>query len=68
MGDEKDESVTKNKNDGFFFIKFLMFILFNYIVWVMRMKIVFKVNKVWEVIDFGNKIEEKNDMVIVLIF
>lgn len=36
--------------------------------WAMRMKIAFKVNKIWEVIDPGTKNEEKNNMAIALLF
>lgn len=34
----------------------------------MRMKIALKVNKVWETIDPANKVEEKNDIAIALVF
>ena len=40
----------------------------NYTVWAMRMKIALKVNKVWETIDPANKVEEKNDIAIALVF
>lgn len=68
MVDIKDEYEFGNKEVRFLFIKFLMLIFINYTVWVMRMKIALKVYKVWEVIDFGNKFEEKNNLVIVFLF
>lgn len=46
-----------------------MLSLINYIVWVIRMKIVLKVYKVWEVIEGEEIIEgDKNNMIIVLLF
>lgn len=66
--DKKDEVMMKSKEIGLFLIKCFMFDFENYIVWVIRMKIVFKVNKVWEVIEFGIKDEDKNNMAIALLF
>ena len=68
MADVKDEPETSNKETGPSSIKFSMLTSSNYTVWVMRMKIALKVNKVWETIDHGNKHEEKNNMAIALIF
>lgn len=68
MVNMKEEVEINIKKIRFLFIKFLMLIFINYIVWVMRMKIVIKVNKVWEIIDFRSKYKEKNNIVIVLLF
>ena len=69
MGDEKEDiTEMKIKEHGPSSIIFLMLNSSNYTVWAMRMKIAFKVNKVWEAIDPGSKAEGKNDMAIALIF
>lgn len=40
----------------------------NYTVWTMRMKILLKVNKVWEITETGKDDGDKNDMAIALLF
>ena len=67
MAEVKEEATMKNKEVGSS-IKFPMLNSTNYTVWVMRMKIALKVNKVWETIDPGSKDEEKNNMAIALLF
>lgn len=40
----------------------------NYTVWAMRMKVLLRINKVWDTIDPGSTDEEKNDVAIGLLF
>ena len=68
MADVKEEIDTPTKETGPSTIKFPMLNSSNYTVWVMRMKIALKVNKVWETIDPGSKHEEKNNTAIALLF
>ena len=68
MADIKDEHELGNKEARSSSIKFPMLTSTNYTVWAMRMKIALKVHKVWEVIDPGNKSEEKNNLAIALLF
>lgn len=51
MSDVKNEIEMSGKDFGLIFIRFFMLNFINYIVWSMWMKIVFKVNEVWEIID-----------------
>ncbi|XP_048615803.1 uncharacterized protein LOC106453556 [Brassica napus] len=67
MGDVKEESAM-SKDARPSSVKFPMLSSSNYTVWSMRMKIAFKVCKVWETIDPGNKDEEKNNMAIAFLF
>ena len=68
MSDVKEEDAMTVKETGPSSIKFPMLSSTNYTVWAMKMKIALKVNKVWEAIDPGNKVEAKNNMAIALIF
>lgn len=45
-----------------------MLTLTNYTVWVMRMKVLLRVYKVWEAIDPGTEEAEKNDIATALLF
>ena len=49
-------------------IKCLMLTSSNYTVWAMRMKILLKVHKVWEVIETESADGDKNDMATALLF
>ena len=40
----------------------------NYTVWAMRISVLLKVHKVWEVIDNESKDRDKNDMATALLF
>ena len=40
----------------------------NYTVWAIRMKILLKVHRVWEIVEEETNVSEKNDMAIALIF
>ena len=68
MNDVKEESEMNVKEDGPSSNRFPVLRSMNYTVWAMKIKIALKVNKVWEAIDPCNKIEEKNNMAIALIF
>ncbi|KAG7585452.1 Ribonuclease H-like superfamily [Arabidopsis thaliana x Arabidopsis arenosa] len=60
--------VTKPKETGSSSIRCPMLTTTNYTVWVMRMKPMLRVNKVWEAIDPGSTDDDKNDMAKVLLF
>ena len=49
-------------------IKCLMLTSSNYTVWAMRMKILLKVHKVWDVIETESADSDKNDMATTLLF
>ena len=68
MAEVKEEIELNKKDGGSTTIKFPMLNSTNYTVWAMRMKIALKVNKVWEAIDPGSKVEDKNNMAIALLF
>ncbi|KAG7569396.1 hypothetical protein ISN45_Aa04g021180 [Arabidopsis thaliana x Arabidopsis arenosa] len=55
-------------NGGSSSIKCPMLTSTNYTVWAMRMRILLRVNKVWEVIEESSNNEEKNDMATALLF
>ena len=40
----------------------------NYTVWAMRMKILLKVHKVWEIIEMEVEDDKKNNMAMALLF
>ena len=40
----------------------------NYTVWAIRMKILLKVHRVWEIVEEETNVSDKNDMAIALIF
>ena len=40
----------------------------NYSVWVMRMKVLLRIHKVWETIEPGSDEEDKNDIATALLF
>ena len=40
----------------------------NYTVWAMRMKILLKVHKVWEIVETESDASDKNDMATTLLF
>lgn len=68
---EEDSSVTTTKKIkegvGSSSIKCPMLNSSNYTVWAIKMKILLKVNKVWEVIEREREEDEKNDMAIALL-
>ena len=72
MGDIKTTSyagaITKGKEGGTSSISCPMLTTTNYTVWSIRMKILLKVHKAWEVIELDTNETEKNDMAIALIF
>ena len=49
-------------------LKCLMLTSSNYTVWAMRMKILLKVHKVWDVIETESADSDKNDMATTLLF
>ena len=60
--------VTGRKEGGSSSIKCPMLTSSNYTVWTMRMKILLKVHKVWEVIETESADGDKNDMATALLF
>ena len=68
MANMEEKAETNTKEDRPSSIKFSTLTSTNYTVWVMRMKIAIKVNKVWKPIDPQSKHEEKNNMAIPLLF
>ena len=72
MGDITTSSsagaITKGKEGGTSSISCPMLTTTNYTVWSIRMKILLKVHKAWEVIELDTNETEKNDMAIALIF
>ena len=61
-------STAKAREGGASSINCPMLNATNYTVWSIRMKIMLKVHKAWDVIAQGTQEIEKNDMVIALIF
>ncbi|XP_013601885.1 PREDICTED: uncharacterized protein LOC106309405 [Brassica oleracea var. oleracea] len=63
-----DIVVAKPKDGGSSSIKCPTLTATNYTVWAMRMKILLKVHKVWEVVETEGTDDEKNNMAVALIF
>ncbi|XP_022008363.2 uncharacterized protein LOC110907735 [Helianthus annuus] len=61
-------SPSKGKEPAHQPVQCLMLSSSNYNVWLLRMKAIMKVYKVWEAIEPGSSDEEKNNMAVVLIF
>ncbi|KNA13233.1 hypothetical protein SOVF_118190, partial [Spinacia oleracea] len=71
MGKNEDgsDSTSKNKEGvGSSSIKCPMLTTSNYTVWAIRMKVLLKVHKAWDVVETGNDDGDKNDMAIALIY
>lgn len=60
--------VTTKKEGGSSSIKCPMLTTTNYTVWAIRMKMLLRVHKVWEVIETESTEGDKNDMVTTLLF
>ena len=58
----------RKEGGGLSSIQCLMLTSSNYTVWAMRMKIMLKVHKVWEVIETESADGDKNDMATALLF
>lgn len=67
MGDLSIMTTTKTR-EGDPAIKCPMLTSTNYTVWVIRMKNVLKVHKVWTIVETASEEEDKNDIAIGLLF
>ncbi|KNA25384.1 hypothetical protein SOVF_006690, partial [Spinacia oleracea] len=66
---DDEEKVTKVKEGtGSSLIRCPMLNSSNYTVWCIRMRVILKIHKSWEVIEKGNFDDDKNDMAVALIF
>ena len=61
-------TTTVKKEGGTSSIKCPMLTATNYTVWAIRMKMLLRVHKVWEVVEQESTNDEKNDMASVLLF
>ena len=60
--------VSVKPKEGLSSFKCPMLSSINYTVWAIRMKILLKVHKVWEIVEVETTESDKNDMAIALIF
>lgn len=60
--------VSVKPKEGSSSLKCPMLSSVNYTVWAIRMKILLKVHKVWEIVEVETTESDKNDMAIALIF
>ena len=63
-----DLVMTTTKKDGGSFIKCPMLTATNYTVWAIRMKMLLRVHKVWEVVESESTEGDKNDLATALLF
>ena len=59
---------TSTKEGGVSSIKCPILNATNYTVWAMRMRILLRVHKVWEIVETEARDDAKNDMAMVLLF
>lgn len=68
MGDIIDASAAKTKEGSSSSFKCPMLSTTNYTVWAIRMRVLLRVHKVWDIIETPTDDGEKNDMAIALLF
>ncbi|KAG7564160.1 Integrase catalytic core [Arabidopsis suecica] len=69
LKEQSDKALAKvNDGRGSSSIKCPMLTATNYTVWAMRMRILLRVNKVWDTVENSSEDEEKNDMAMALLF
>ncbi|XP_076897616.1 uncharacterized protein LOC143550955 [Bidens hawaiensis] len=68
MGDTTPPPPPKGKENGPSSVQCPMLTTTNYTVWAMRMKVVLRVHKVWDIINSGIPDEDKNNMAMALLF
>lgn len=68
MGDLQVATTSTTKEKGVSSIKCPMLSATNYTVWAMRMRILLRVHKVWDIVETEAADDEKNDMALGLLF
>lgn len=68
MGDITTTMATTNPKEGGILIKCPMLNSTNYTVWAIRIKVLLKIHKVWDVIEDESVDIEKNDMATSILF